>query len=95
MVLSPGDCNCCGEIGKVIFLAALHDGSVFLACNSCGAASRASAYKEHWLADGTQGIEEFAPSGFRPATAGEVASAGYELARMRSLKDEEYDLLRS
>lgn len=93
MVFSPGDCNCCGEIGKVIFLASLHDGTVFLACNSCGAASDASAFKDYWLADGSQAIKEFAPKGFRPATEREVAAQGYDLSRVRHLEDGEFELL--
>ena len=92
MILSPGDCNVCGEVGRVVFLVADHDETVFLACNSCNAASRASAFKDYWLADGSQAIEEFAPRGFRPATESEVASEGYDLGRVRRMSDAEFEL---
>jgi hypothetical protein len=92
MVLSPGDCNCCGVLGKVVFLAALHDGVVFLACNFCSSASRASEYEDHWLTDGSHPISEFAPRGFRPASEREVASQGYDLSRVLRLDDEEFEL---
>jgi hypothetical protein len=93
MVLSPGHCNICGELGWVLFLAALHDGRVFLACNCCKSASSASEFSYYWLADGTQAIEEFAPTGFRPASEAEVAAQGYDLSRVERLEDEEFELL--
>ena len=93
MVLSPGDCNVCGEVGgRVIFLVAEHDGTVFLACNSCMAASHASEFRDRWHADGRQAIEQFAPKGFRPATETEVSAEGYELQHVRRMKDEEFEL---
>lgn len=92
MVISPGDCNVCGEVGRVVFLVAKHNGTVFLACNSCKAASRAAEFKAHWLADGHTGIKEFAPGGFRPATEDEVAAEGYDLRRVRRMSDDEFEL---
>jgi hypothetical protein len=92
MAFSPGECNCCGELGRLVFLAALHDGTVFLACNSCASASKASDFDGHWLADGTQAIEEFAPRGFRAATEAEVAAQGYDPSRLQHVNDDELEL---
>lgn len=93
MVLSAGPCNCCGEFGQVIFLTALIDGTVFLACSSCAAASNVSEYTDCWEADGRQAVKEFAPTGFRAATEAEVASAGYDLSRVRRVHDVELEML--
>ena len=93
MVLSPGPCNVCGELGWVLFVTALHNGEVFLACNSCKAASDAAAYVGYWRADGSQAVEEFAPDGVRAATEAEVESLGYDLARAQRLRDAEFDIL--
>ncbi|MFI5403338.1 MAG: hypothetical protein ACHQ1G_10400 [Planctomycetota bacterium] len=75
-----------------MFLTALHDGTVFLACNSCQSASGGAEFKDYWLTDGTQAIEEFAPEGFRLATEEEVASLGYDLSLMRPVNDDEIEL---
>jgi hypothetical protein len=92
MVLSPGDCNCCGEVGRVVFLVAERDGTLFLACNGCFAASEPFAFKEYWTADGHTGIEAFAPHGMRPATEHDLKAAGVSLSGVRQLDDGEFDL---
>lgn len=90
MVLSAGNCYACGELGDVLFLVALHDESVFVACNMCEGASRAFDKDPRWL---HQHIREYAPSGFRPATKLEVAAIGYDLRRVRVVARSQFDML--
>ncbi len=91
-VLSPGDCFACGETGRVVFLAALHDDRVFIACNSCKAAAHPVTFEQPWLAEEIHDLNHFAPRGFRLATEREVISLGYEARRIRILEDAEFRL---
>jgi len=92
MVLSPGECNCCGQLGYVVFLVAVPEGTLFLACNGCKSASDPYAYKQYWTADGDLSVEHFAPHGVRPATERDLHQAGVSLSGVAELDGGEFDL---
>jgi len=90
MVLSAGDCPVCSALGKVIFLTAEPQGGVFVACNSCKGASRATDTGRDWL---RRPVEDFAPTGFRAASRHEVEATGFDMRHVMKVDDGEFRLL--
>jgi hypothetical protein len=71
---SAGDCSVCASAGFAIFVRALDDGKVFLACPECGCAW--SKPPKAFVVDTIDAPSALAPKGFCLATPDEIASAG-------------------
>jgi len=73
-IYSAGDCSVCASAGRAIFVKALEDGKVFLACPECGCAWLKPP--QPFVVDTIDAPIVFAPNGFCLATWNDVAAAG-------------------
>jgi len=71
-----GECSVCADAGAAVFMKALHDGSVFFACPSCGCAWE-NPPRPH-VVDTVDPPEKFAPAGFTFARLADISAAGLE-----------------
>src|SRR5439155_14141962 len=71
-----GECSVCGGAGAAVFMKALHDGSLFFACPSCGCAWENPP--RPYVVDAIDPPDKFAPAGFTFARSADIRTAGLE-----------------
>lgn len=76
LVYSMGECPVCSYLGDVIAVVPIPSGAMFFWCTSCGCCWNAPPVEG--TIDEIRGAEDFAPTGFRPATLLEIQAVGMD-----------------